>query len=188
MNDLTTEIKKLEIETLDNLKLSKAKNTIRAYKSDFNDFVLFCSKHGMQSMPTEPKIVSLYLTYLSKHSRFSTLKRRLASINVMHKYKGHYLDTKHPIIVENFMGIKRLKGISQNGKKPLLINDLKEIIDVINKQEEPDLKKLRNKALLLIGFAGGFRRNELVSLNFEDLDFVFEGVKIKIKRSKTARS
>ena len=83
------------------------------------------------------------------------------------------------------MGIKRLKGISQNGKKPLLISDLKEIIDVINKQEEPDLKKLRNKALLLIGFAGGFRRNELVSLNFEDLDFVFEGVKIKIKRSKT---
>ena len=48
MNDLTTEIKKLEIETLDNLKLSKAKNTIRAYKSDFNDFVLFCSKHGYE--------------------------------------------------------------------------------------------------------------------------------------------
>ena len=66
MNDLTTEIKKLEIETLDNLKLSKAKNTIRAYKSDFNDFASFCSKHGMKSMPTEPKIVSLYLTHLSK--------------------------------------------------------------------------------------------------------------------------
>ena len=61
MNDLTTEIKKLELETLDNLKLSKAKNTIRAYKSDYNDFVLFCSKHGMQSMPTNPKIISLYM-------------------------------------------------------------------------------------------------------------------------------
>ncbi len=56
MNDLTTEIKKLEIETLDNLKLSKAKNTVRAYKSDFNDFSLFCSKHGMQSLPSEPKL------------------------------------------------------------------------------------------------------------------------------------
>ena len=99
MNDLTTEIKKLEIETLENLKLSKAKNTIRAYRSDFNDFALFCSKHGMQSLPTEPKIVSIYLTHLSKQSKYSTLKRRLASINVMHKYKGHYLDTKHPIIV-----------------------------------------------------------------------------------------
>ena len=60
MSDLTTEIKKLEIETLDNLKASKAKNTVRAYKSDFNDFSLFCSKHGMKSLPSEPKIVSLY--------------------------------------------------------------------------------------------------------------------------------
>ena len=186
MSELITDIKKLQDETLKNLKSSKSVNTVRAYKSDFEDFTLFCIKNGFKSLPTEPKIVSLYLTYLSsKNVRTSTIKRRLVSIGVIHKMKGHYLDTKHPIIVENFMGIKRLKGISQNGKKPLLINDLKEIIDVINKQEEPDLKKLRNKALLLLGFAGGFRRNELVSLNFEDLDFVFEGVKIKIKRSKT---
>ena len=186
MGELITDIKKLQDETLKNLKSSKSVNTVRAYKSDFEDFTLFCIKNGLKSLPTEPKIVSLYLTYLSsKNVRTSTIKRRLVSIGVIHKMKGHYLDTKHPIIVENFMGIKRLKGISQNGKKPLLINDLKEIIDVINKQEEPDLKKLRNKALLLLGFAGGFRRNELVSLNFEDLDFVFEGVKIKIKRSKT---
>ena len=186
MSELITDIKKLQDETLKNLKSSKSVNTVRAYKSDFEDFTLFCIKNGFKSLPTEPKIVSLYLTYLSsKNVRTSTIKRRLVSIGVIHKMKGHYLDTKHPIIVENFMGIKRIKGISQNGKKPLLINDLKEIIDVINKQEEPDLKKLRNKALLLLGFAGGFRRNELVSLNFEDLDFVFEGVKIKIKRSKT---
>ena len=186
MNEIITDIKKLQDETLKNLRSSKSVNTVRAYKSDFEDFTLFCIKNGFKSLPTEPKIVSLYLTYLSsKNVRTSTIKRRLVSIGVIHKIKGHYLDTKHPIIVENFMGIKRLKGISQNGKKPLLINDLKEIIDVINKQEEPDLKKLRNKALLLLGFAGGFRRNELVSLNFEDLDFVFEGVKINIKRSKT---
>ena len=186
MGEIITDIKKLQEETLKNLKSSKSVNTVRAYKSDFEDFTLFCIKNGFKSLPTEPKIISLYLTYLSsKNVRTSTIKRRLVSIGVIHKIKGHYLDTKHPIIVENFMGIKRLKGISQNGKKPLLINDLKEIIDVINKQEEPELKKLRNKAILLIGFAGGFRRNELVSLNFEDLDFVFEGVKINIKRSKT---
>ena len=185
MNDLTTEIKKLEIETLDNLKLSKAKNTIRAYKSDFNDFVLFCSKHGMKSMPTDPKIVSLYLTHLSKQSKYSTLKRRLASINVMHKYKGHYLDTKHPIIVENLLGIKRRKGTVQKGKKPILINELRKILDVIDQQKSEDIKKLRDKTLILIGFSGGFRRNEIVSLDYEDLDFVYEGVKITVKRSKT---
>ena len=188
MNDLTTEIKKLEIETLDNLKLSKAKNTVRAYKSDFNDFALFCSKHAMQSMPTEPKIVSLYLTHLSKHCRFSTLKRRLASINVMHKYKGYYLDTKHPIIVENLMGIKRQIGVHQKAKKPLLFNDLKQIIKVINNSELNDFKKLRDKTLILIGFSGGFRRSELVSITKDDVEFVNEGVKIFVKKSKSDQS
>jgi site-specific recombinase XerD len=99
--------------------------------------------------------------------------------------KGHYLDTKHPIIIENLMGIKRRKGTIQKGKKPLLINNLKTIINVINKEKDPDIKKLRNKAILLIGFSGGFRRNELVSLDLEDVEFVFEGLKITLRRSKT---
>tara|TARA_B100001057_G_C22803248_1_gene932366 strand:- start:322 stop:1278 length:957 start_codon:yes stop_codon:yes gene_type:complete len=186
MSELITDIKKLQDETLKNLKSSKSTNTVRAYKSDFNDFGLFCLKNGFKSMPTDPKIVSLYLTYLSsKDVKISTIKRRIVSIGVLHKMKGHYLDTKHPILVENFMGIKRIKGVSQKGKKPLLINDLKQIVDVINKQKEPDLKKLRNKALLLIGFAGGFRRNELISLDLEDIEFVFEGLKINIRKSKT---
>ena len=188
MNDLTTEIKKLEIETLDNLKLSKAKNTIRAYKSDFNDFVLFCSKHSMRSMPTDPTIVSLYLTHLSKQSKYSTLKRRLASINMMHKYKGHYLDTKHPIIIENLLGIKRQIGIHQKAKKPLLFNDLKEIIKVINKSSVSEFKKLRDKSLILLGFSGGFRRSELVAITRDDIEFVKEGVKIFVKRSKSDQS
>ena len=188
MNDLTTEIKKLEIETLDNLKLSKAKNTIRAYKSDFNDFILFCSKHGLKSMPTDPKNVSLYLTYLSKKSRYSTLKRRLASINVMHRYKGHYLDTKHPLIIENLLGIKRQIGVYQKAKKPLLFNELREIIEVINKSTLSEFKKLRDKSLILIGFSGGFRRSELVAIIRDDVEFVKEGVKIFVKKSKSDQS
>ena len=186
MSELITDIKKLQDETLQNLKNSKAVNTVRAYKSDFEDFSLFCVKNGFKNIPTDPKIVSLYLTYLSsKNVKISTIKRRLVSIGVIHKMKGHYLDTKHPTIIQNFMGIKRTKGVNQKGKKPLLINDLKQVIDVINQQNEPDIKKLRNKALLLVGFAGGFRRNELISLNLEDLEFVFEGLKINVKRSKT---
>ena len=83
----------------------------------------------------------------------------------MHKYKGHYLDTKHPIIVENLMGIKRQIGVHQKAKKPLLFNDLKQIIKVINKSSElNDFKKLRDKTLILIGFSGGFRRSELLQL------------------------
>ena len=182
MNELITDVKSLEIETLNNLKNSKADNTLKAYQSDFKDFTAFCVKNGFSSMPTQPKILALYITHLSKSYKFSTLKRRIASISVIHKLKGHYLDVKHPIIMENLHGIKRTLGSRQKAKKPLLINDLKLIIKVIDKEN------IRDKALILIGFAGGFRRSELVNIDYEDIEFVPEGIKILIKRSKTDQS
>jgi len=199
MNELVTDLKSLELETLKNLKNSKAHNTLRAYQSDFKDFSAFCIKNGLSSMPTQPKILSIYLTHLSKSSKFSTLKRRIASISVIHKMNGHYLDTKHPIIMENLHGIKRTLGSRQTAKKPILINELKLIINVIDetkikaktglvewKVKSSDVK--RDKALILLGFAGGFRRSELVNIEHEDIEFVQEGVKIVIKRSKTDQS
>jgi len=187
MNDLVTDVKSLELETLKNLKSSKASNTLRAYKADYKDFARFCIKHGFKSMPTDPKVVSLYLTHLSQTSKFSTLKRRLASLSVVHKLSGHYIDTKHPMITENLMGIKRVKGSYQKAKKPILINDLKLIVNVIDKDKN-DKNRFKNRALILIGFAGGFRRSELVAIHYEDVDFVPEGVKIFVKRSKTDQS
>ena len=204
MNELVTDIKSLELETLKNLKNSKAANTLRAYKADFKDFSVFCVKNGLSSMPTEPKILALYLTHLSATSKFSTLKRRIASISVIHKLKGHYLDTKHPIIMENLHGIKRVKGTNQKAKKPILINNLKQIIHVIDhylsNNESGDVdciipensknirNKIRDKAIILVGFSGGFRRSELVNIDYDDVEFVSEGVKIFIKRSKTDQS
>jgi len=186
MNNLITDIKALQEETLLNLQNSKANNTVRAYKSDFNNFGLFCAQNGFKSLPSEPKIVSLYITHLSsKGIKMSTLKRRLVSIGVIHKLKGHYLDTKHPVIIENIMGIKRRKGSIQKGKKPLLINNLKKIINVIDEYNTENIKKFRDRSIILMGFSGGFRRNEIVSLDYDDLDFVTEGLKISIKRSKT---
>ena len=204
MNELVTDIKSLELETLKNLKNSKAANTLRAYKADFKDFSAFCVKNGLSSIPTEPKILSLYLTHLSSTSKFSTLKRRIASISVIHKMKGHYLDTKHPIIMENLHGIKRVKGSNQKAKKPILINDLKLIINVIDQYLSNNVlgevdsiipensknirNKIRDKAIILVGFSGGFRRSELVNIDYDDIEFVSEGVKIFIKRSKTDQS
>jgi len=186
MNNIITDIKALKEETLLNLQNSKANNTIRAYKSDYSDFALFCAQNGFKSLPSEPKIVSLYLTHLStKDVKMSTLKRRLVSIGIIHKLKGHYLDTKHPAIVENLMGIKRRKGSIQKGKKPLLISSLKQIINVIDQEKKEDIKKFRDRSIILIGFSGGFRRHEIVSLDYDDLDFVTEGLKINLKRSKT---
>ena len=186
MNDIITDIKALQEETLLNLQSSKSNNTIRAYKSDFNDFEIFCAQNGFKSLPSDPKIVSLYLTHLStKDAKISTLKRRLVSIGVIHKLKGHYLDTKHPTIIENILGIKRRKGSIQKAKKPILISSLKLIIDSIDQQNNQEIKKFRDRSIILIGFSGGFRRNEIVSLDYDDLDFVPEGLKINIKRSKT---
>jgi len=188
MKDLITDIKSLELETIKNLRNSKSENTLRAYQSDYNDFSLFCSKNGFQAMPTQPKILALYITHLSSYSKYSTLKRRLASISILHKTKGHYIDIKHPIIMENLMGIKRTNGSNQKGKKPLLINDLKILINAIHQSNEKDERKIRDKALVLIGFSGGFRRSELVDIEYEDLEFVSEGVKVFVKRSKTDQS
>ena len=186
MNNIITDIKALQEETLLNLQNSKANNTVRAYKSDFNDFGIFCAQNGFKSLPSDPKIVSLYLTYLStKNAKMSTLKRRLVSIGVIHKLKGLYLDTKHPAIIENIMGIKRRKGSLQKAKKPILINSLKKIINVIDQEKKEEIKKLRDRSIILIGFSGGFRRNEIVSIDCDDLDFVPEGLKISIRRSKT---
>ena len=185
MNKLTTDLKSLHEATLNNLKSSKANNTMRAYKSDFKDFGAFCAKHGLSSLPSEPKTVSIYLTHLSKNSKISTIRRRLVSISMVHKLKGHYLDTKHPIITENLLGIKRVKGSIQKGKKPILINHLKSIVNVIDEQKCEEIKKLRDKSIILIGFGGGFRRTELISIDHEDLEFVAEGLKITIRKSKT---
>ena len=188
MSNIVKDISSIEIETLDNIRSSKSANTIRAYKSDFNHFIDFCKKNNFKALPADPKIVSFYITHLSSNSKVSTLKRRLASISVIHKIKGHYIDIKHPLIIENLMGIQRKKGVFQKSKNPILVNELKEIINVIEKLEKNEKRIARDKALILIGFSGGFRRSELVSIEIEDLEFTKDGIKIFIKRSKTDQS
>jgi site-specific recombinase XerD len=186
MNDIISKINELEKETNINLGSSKSLNTLRAYRSDFANFKVFCLQLNLPFLPTNPKVVSLYLTHLSKSSKYSTLKRRIASINVVHSLKGHHIDTKHPIIRENLEGIKRKIGTYQNGKKPLLINSLHKIIDVIeDKKVNKYISSVRDKAILLIAFSGGFRRSEVVNLKDSDLEFVAEGLKISLRRSKS---
>jgi site-specific recombinase XerD len=181
MSNIVKDLSSIELETLDNIRSSKSANTIRAYKSDFNHFVDFCKKNNLKSLPADPKIVSFYITHLSLNSKVSTLKRRLASISVIHKLKGHYIDIKHPLIIENLMGIQRKKGVFQKSKNPILVNELREIINIIEKNNTNELKKIRDKALILIGFSGGFRRSELVNIDLDDIEFTKEGVKIFIK-------
>ena len=186
MNEIISNLKDLEKETFINLTNSKTFNTSRAYDSDFKDFMKFCQSHNLQFMPTNPKTVTLYLTYLGKKNKFSTIKRRLSTIKLMHKYKGFHLDVNHPLIKENVLGIKKKIGTFQKGKKPLLINNLYKIIDILNYNLiNKKLQFIRDKAILTIGFSGGFRRSELVNIYKSDIEFVAEGMKIRLRNSKT---
>ena len=83
--------------------------------------------------------------------------------------------------MENLHGIKRVKGSNQKAKKPILINDLKLIINAIYENNKTEKKRIRDKELILIGFSGGFRRSELVNIKYDDIEFVDEVVKIFIK-------
>ena len=186
MNNIVNKIKiqELEAQTFKNIKSSKAHNTLRAYKADIKSFETFCANLNFKSLPADPKTVSLFITNLSKNSKISTIKRKLAAIKVTHSLAGAYIDLKHPIINENLNSIKKQLGTFQKSKKPIMLDNLKSIVTEIEKEKELKIM-LRNKALILIGFSGAFRRSELVSIKFEDIDFVKEGVKIFIKKSKT---
>ena len=182
MSNIINKINNLEAETIQNIKSSKANNTLRAYKSDFKDFEKFCNEYNFKSIPADPKTISLYITHMSKESKFSTIKRRLASIKVFHSMSGNYIDLKNPIINQNLISIKRKIGTFQKAKKPVTVNDLKLIVSKIHKEKNKK-DMLRNKALILVGFSGAFRRSELVSILIEDIDFVSEGVKIFVKNT-----
>ena len=186
MKDIITNIKQLEQSTFDNLRNSKSKNTSRAYNADYKDFVMFCKKYNLPYMPSNPKTITLYLTHLGENFKYSTIKRRLSTIKIMHKFKGFHLDLNHPIIKENLIGIKKNIGIYQESKKPLLISNLYKIIDVIDINiVNKNIQNIRNKAIMLLGFSGGYRRSELVSILKPDIEFVDEGMKIKLRNSKT---
>jgi site-specific recombinase XerD len=187
MNHIIAKLQDLETQTFKNIRSSKSENTLRAYKADILRFNTFCTNLNLKSLPAQPKTVSLFLTELSKKNKYSTIKRKLAAIKVTHNLAGAYIDMKNPIIVENLNSIKKQLGTFQSSKKPILIEDLKKIISKIDTENNKNLK-IRNKTLLLVGFAGAFRRSELVALELKDLDFVDEGVKIFIKKSKTDQS
>ena len=159
-----------------------AATTRRAYGADWRAFVAWCDERGLAARPAASTTLALYLTDQAEVLKTSTLQRRLAAIAQAHRLKGHASPTEDAAFRAVWRGIRRAKGTAQVGKAALLTNDVRALVLVL------DLEKpigVRDRALLLLGFAGAFRRSELVALDVGDVQTTRDGLVVTIRRSKT---
>ena len=175
-NEILTEEAK---ERLLNLR---AKNTKRSYNSDWNSFVAYCNSKGQEYYPALPETIVNYMNHLAHTVKANTISRRLTAISEKYKEAGFAVNPAQAYVVKATMtAIRREKGTRQEGKKPLLIEMLQEVVEII-----PDtLEGYRDKALLTLGFAGAFRRSELVDITVENITLSEKGMTVFIPRSKT---
>jgi integrase len=158
------------------IRASISENTLRAYRADIDHFIGWGS-----AIPCTPETLATYLVAHAGVFSVSTLKRRVAAISAAHEAKDLPNPTHSKTVKAALRGLNRLHGAPQKETSPLLIEDLVRIVGTMG----DSVKEVRDKALLLIGFAGGFRRSELVSLEIDDLDHVRQGLVVTIRRSKT---
>lgn len=161
---------------------SKAGNTLRAYRADWQHFMSWCDAQGVESLPATAETVGGYLAELATSGlKVSTIQRRLSAISQAHELKGYDSPTKERTVRTVMQGIRRVHGTAQKGKTPAVTNDVRQMVESL-----PDsLLGVRDRVMLLVGFAGAFRRSELVGLDVSDLEFTPEGVRITLGHSKT---
>jgi site-specific recombinase XerD len=156
--------------------------TRKAYASDVKIFSAWCDIHGLAALPAAPETVAGFLADQAQtHVAASTLNRRLAAIKYAHEAQGHATPTAHKGVTAALKGIRRTKGTAPAKKKAATADIVKEMV----RRCPPTLAGRRDRALLLLGFAGAFRRSELVALTVADLAFVDDGLRVTIRKSKT---
>lgn len=160
---------------------SVAENTRRAYQADLRHFSAYCTSAKQQALPAAPETLVSYLATAAGQLRVSTLERRIAAIAVAHKAAGFASPTADIGVRTVLAGIRRTYGVAARGKKPITVAQLRCMSETLD--ETPI--GMRDRALLLVGFAGGFRRSELVSLDIADVEFSDEGAIVNLRRSKT---
>jgi len=165
------------------VRAAKASSTLRAYRSDWAHFTRWCEQHSLCPLPASAETVALYLTALAATHRPATLTRRLTALTKAHQIAGQPSPAtmQQPAVSETLKGIRRTLGTAQQRKAPLLTADVRQMVAAL-----PDtLAGRRDRAILLLGFAGGFRRSELAALDVGDVLPTADGVIIKLRRSKT---
>jgi site-specific recombinase XerD len=163
-------------------KASKAKATQAAYESDFRIFQSWCRPRGLNALPATAESLCAFLAdQATLGKRASTLGRRLAAVRYFHRAAGHETPTGDEKVKAVLSGIRRTIGAAPVRKKAAT-SDL--VLGMIG-GKGASLREIRNRAILLLGFAGAFRRSELVALNVDDLEETSEGMLVRLRRSKT---
>ena len=156
--------------------------TKRAYANDFCHFTAWCEDQSATSLPAAPPVVAAYLEHLADNGyKTSTISRRMSAISVVHQAAGEESPTRDTRVRASMQGIRRVLGSAVEQKTPLLSEDLRAAFGSMGDTLRDD----RDRALLAVGFAGGFRRSELVALEVADLEEVPEGYRVTVRRSKT---
>jgi site-specific recombinase XerD len=165
----------------DYAKHADAANTLRAYRADWADFTTWCEGAGRISLPAAPETVALYLAARAPACKVSTLQRRLSAISRAHQAAGYEFTTRVEPLKRVWKGIRNKQGTAQTGKAPVMTEDIKAMLAAL----PANLLGIRDRAMLLLGFATAFRRSELVSLNVNDLEFTRDGLVVTLRKSKT---
>jgi site-specific recombinase XerD len=164
--------------------MAMSKSTVKAYTSDFAHFEAWCRAQRLPSLPAKPSTVGLYLASMAESGyKISTIARRLAAIALLHRDRNlpSPASLKFPAVGGVIRGIQREKGVRPDQKRALTTDELRKMVTAL-----PNTPLgLRNRALLLIGFAGGFRRSELARIDFEGVKDTEDGLRILIRSSKT---
>ena len=164
------------------VEAAKSAATRRAYESDLRDFEAFCGRLCVAHLPATPQTVALYASELSQRAKLATIRRRMVAISQAHRERGLEPPTTHEMVRRILRGIARTLGASQSKKTAITLDLLRQTLLTLN---GPNLKVLRDRAILLIGFAGALRRSEIAALDVADLHFAKQGLLITIRRSKT---
>jgi len=162
---------------------SRSEATRRAYRSDWNTWTIWCEGQGVSSLPAASGDVCQYLVDQAETGfKVSTLSRRLASIRLAHKAAELESPTSHEAIRTTMKGIKNEKGVKPDQKSPVTADLVREMVRLC---DTGTLKGKRDKAILLLGWAGAFRRSELAALKVSDLEETKEGFFVHLRKSKT---
>ncbi len=157
-------------------------NTARAYKDDWKDFQRFCLSHRISALPARPECVCAYLASRAKIHKVATIRRRLTVIGKVHRIRGVENPVDDVRVRQTWLGIRRQNSVPEERKAPALLKDLQAIC---NGFDLTTLAGIRDKALILLGFAGAMRRSELVALNCDQIQMADDGLVILVRKSKT---